>query len=66
MKELTLLVPEEQYDFILELVQKLGVEVAAIETIPEEHKSLVRERILNEPAANYRAWSEAKKALKTK
>ena len=66
MKEILLKVPEEQYDFVLELVQKLGIEVSALDSIPEEHKALVRDRILNEPASDYQAWSEAKKALKTK
>jgi len=65
MKEILLKVPEEQYDFVLELVQKLGIEISAVDSIPEEHKALVRDRILSEPASDYLAWSEAKKALKT-
>jgi hypothetical protein len=61
MKQILLKVPEEQYDFVLELVQKLGIEVSALDGIPEEHKELVRERIVNEPTSGYSAWSEVRK-----
>lgn len=45
MKTITLEIPEEKYDFFMELFEQLGVEVTDEMEIPEEHKEIVRERI---------------------
>jgi hypothetical protein len=45
MKQLTLNIPDNQYAFFLELVQKLGfVKIEELD-VPEEHKTIVRERM---------------------
>lgn len=45
MKQLTLNIPDNQYAFFLELVQKLGFVTIEEQDIPEEHKAIVRERM---------------------
>lgn len=50
----------------MELIEQLGLEVTAESDISEAQKALVRERILNEPAAEYLTWEEARKQLKAK
>lgn len=46
MKEITLNVPNQKLDFVLELFEQLGLEVSFEDLeIPEEHKAIVRERI---------------------
>lgn len=45
MKEITLKIPDQKVDFVMELIKHLGLEVAPKPEIPEEHKTIVRERI---------------------
>ncbi|REL37583.1 hypothetical protein DYD21_07280 [Rhodohalobacter sp. SW132] len=46
MKEIILKVPDQKVDFVLELIEQLGLEVSSeIMEIPEEHKAIVRERM---------------------
>ncbi len=45
MKEVTIFIPDERLDFILELLGQLGVEASQKYDIPEEHMNLVRDRI---------------------
>lgn len=45
MKEITLKVPDHKVDFVLELIEQLGLEFTDDIEIPEEHKEIVRERI---------------------
>lgn len=45
MKEITLKIPDQKVDFVMELIKHLGLEVAPKSKIPEEHKTIVRERI---------------------
>lgn len=45
MKQLTINIPDNQYSFFLELVEKLGFEKVEELDIPEEHKTIVRERM---------------------
>ena len=45
MKQITLNIPDNQYSFFLELVQKLGFAKVEELDIPEEHKAIVRERM---------------------
>lgn len=43
MKEILVKIPDKKVEFFMELVHQLGFE--AIEDIPEEHISIVRDRI---------------------
>lgn len=68
MREVTIKLPEERYEFVMELLANLGLEVASDMEIPEWQKNMVRERI-----AEYEAnpdiaipWNEARKQIKTK
>jgi hypothetical protein len=45
MKKLTVHIPDNQYAFFMELVQKLGFVKVEEPEIPEEHKAIVRERM---------------------
>jgi hypothetical protein len=46
MKEITLKIPDQKVDFILELIEQLGLEVSSQDLeIPDKHKVIVRERI---------------------
>jgi hypothetical protein len=46
MKEITLKVPDQKVEFVLELIAELGLEVTSgVVEIPHEHKTEVRERI---------------------
>ena len=45
MREVTIKLPEERYEFVMELLANLGLEVASDMAIPEWQKNMVRERI---------------------
>ena len=67
MKEVTLKIPEKQFQFFIELFQKLGLELQKDDfDIPEEHKEVVRERIKNSKEEDFMPWEEARKKLKFK
>lgn len=61
MKEVTLKISEKKYDFFMELVSQLGIEVAESIDIPEEHKTIVRERINTSNAEEIIPWRKARK-----
>jgi hypothetical protein len=61
MKEITLKIPDQKVDFVIELFQQLGLEIVAETEIPEEHKSIVRERIKTSSAEDMIPWNEARK-----
>ncbi len=50
MRDVILKVPEERYDFVMELIENLGLEVESEIDIPEWQKN-----VLNERVARYRA-----------
>ncbi|RAI95108.1 hypothetical protein [Algoriphagus yeomjeoni] len=64
MKEITLRIPEEKLDFIMELIKQLDLEVAGSDETPEEHKEIVRQRIQNSDSSKLLAWAEVRKDLK--
>ncbi|TVR27639.1 MAG: hypothetical protein EA390_13585 [Balneolaceae bacterium] len=66
MKEITLKVPDHKIDFVLELIEQLGLEFAEDTEIPEEHKEIVRERIRTSDPEKLIPWSEARKQLEFK
>lgn len=45
MKEVILRIPEDRYDFVMELIHNLGLEVEGETEIPEWHKSVLNERV---------------------
>ena len=64
MKQITLSVPDEKYEFFVELLQTL--EFVSIEDfeIPEEHKNMVRERIKTSSKENWVKWDDVKDSFK--
>jgi len=63
MKEIILKVPEQKVDFVLELIEQLGLEVSIEQIeIPEEHKTIVRNRIQKSGANPERLhdWEQVK------
>jgi hypothetical protein len=61
MKEVTLKISDKKYDFFMELINQLGIEVAESIDIPEEHKAIVRERITTSQTGEMIPWKEARK-----
>gem|GEM_PF-743829 len=43
MKEITLKVPDQKVDFVLELIKQLGLEVSEDIEFPKDHKENIRE-----------------------
>lgn len=67
MKEIILKIPDQKVDFVLELIEQLGLEVSSEEMeIPEEHKAIVRERIQKSKANPERLldWEQVKDSFK--
>ncbi len=50
MKQVTLNIPDNKYQFFIELVNNLGFDKPEDIHIPEEHKTIVRERTLKSKA----------------
>jgi len=61
MKKITLEIPDKKWSFFMELVRELGLEVSEDAEIPEEHKTIVRERIQTEKPEDMIRWKEARK-----
>jgi hypothetical protein len=66
MREVTLKIPEEKFEFYMELFEQLGLETGFEYEIPEQHKEMVRERIKNSKPEDLIPWEEARKKLKFK
>ncbi len=66
MKQVTLNIPNDKYKFFIELVNNLGFNELDNVHIPEEHKTVVRERILNSKPEELIPWKEARKQLRFK
>lgn len=60
MKEVTLKIPDQKFDFFMELIKQLGIEISEEPEIPEEHKAIVRERIRSSKAEDMIPWEEAR------
>lgn len=62
MREVTLKIPEEKFEFYMELFGQLGLEAEFDFEIPEEHKEIVRERIriADENPDQLLDWDEVK------
>ena len=67
MTEITLKIPDSKVLFFMELVQNLGFDFTIrVDAIPEEHKTIVRDRIKTAKKEDYISWEEARKQLKVK
>ncbi len=65
MTEITLNIPDNKYQFFLELINKIGIETKE-NRIPEEHKTIVRERIRTAKPDNMTTWEDARKSFSFK
>jgi hypothetical protein len=61
MKIITLKIPDQKVNFFIELIEQLGFEVTDDIEIPDDHKSIVRERIKRAKAEDMVSWKEARK-----
>lgn len=59
-------IPEKKFDFFMELIKQLGIEVSSEIEIPEEDKKTVRERIKNSRSEDLMPWEKARKNFKFK
>jgi hypothetical protein len=67
MKEITLKIPEDKYDFFMEVFNQLGLEVSDDDfVIPEWQKEVVLERIKKNKEEDLIPWEEARKQFKFK
>ena len=66
MKEVTLKIPDQKFDFFMNLVKELGFEESEKVEIPEEHKKVVRERVKKSEDNPQRLveWDEVKDNFK--
>lgn len=64
MKEITLRVPDQKVDFVLQLIEQLGLETTSeVQDISEEQKAIVRERIRTAEPEDMIPWEKARKQL---
>ncbi len=66
MKEVTIKIPENKFNFFIELVHQLGYEVTHHYEIPEEHMSIVMERMKEdeENPGRLESWDKVKNKFK--
>lgn len=66
MKKVTLNVPDQKFEFFMNLMNELGFEISEKIEIPEEHKRIVRERIQSENPDEMVSWENAREKLEYK
>lgn len=66
MKEITLKIPDHKVDFVMKLIEQLGLEISDGPEIPKEHMEIVRERIRKSDMKPGRLldWDEVKDNFK--
>ena len=64
MKQITLSVPEDKYEFFVELLNSIDFVSIDDFSIPEEHKKLVRERKQTATPDSIKNWDEVKHQFK--
>lgn len=65
MKHITLSIPEEKYDFFLELLKNMDfVSIEDFPPIPEEHQNLVQQRKLTGGPDSMKNWDDVKHQFK--
>jgi len=64
MRQLTLSIPDKEYDFFMQLLKKFdSIKIKEEDfEIPEEHKQLVRERRKNSKESDLVKWNDIKKS----
>jgi hypothetical protein len=62
MKEVVIKVPEPKFEFFMELMDQLGLEVTQRYEVPEEHISIVSERIeqSSKDPSRLKNWDDVK------
>lgn len=60
MKQITISLPEEKYDFFVELLNSMDFVSVDDYSIPEEHKNIVRERKQTATKSSLKNWDEVK------
>lgn len=65
MKEIILNVPDHKVNFVMELIEQLGLEMQQETKIPDEHQKEVNRRLdmLDSGEMSIRNWDEAKKEI---
>lgn len=66
MKEVTLKIPDKKFGFFMELIKQLGFEVSEKIEVPEEHKSIVRERMKTGKSEDMVPWKVARQQFSFK
>jgi len=66
MKQVTLNIPDNKYQFFIELVNNLGFDEPEEISIPDRHKTIVRNRILNSKSEELIPWEDAREKLRFK
>lgn len=66
MKEIILRIPDDKVDFVLELIEELGLERTDDLEIPEAHKKIILERIRTSNPEDLIPWEEARRQFKFK
>lgn len=66
MKQITLSVPDEKYEFFVELLQSLGFVSINDFEIPEAQQKLVLERIKTSTPESLKKWDDVKNQFKIK
>lgn len=66
MKQVTLSIPEDKYDFFMELMTSIDFVSVENHPIPESHKRLVRDRIKNSNQEEFKTWKEIRGSFKLK
>ncbi len=66
MKEITLRIPDHKVDFVMQLIEQLGLDVSDESEIPEDQKEIVRERLQksNKNPDRLLDWEEVKDSFK--
>ncbi|MEX1187775.1 MAG: hypothetical protein WED33_00855 [Bacteroidia bacterium] len=63
MKQVIITLPNEQLDFFIQLVEKLGFDIEQEAIVPDSHKKIVRERISKSKSEDLVQWKSARKNL---
>jgi hypothetical protein len=63
MRKVTINIPDSKYQFFMELIHNLGFDKEEEIEIPEEHKTIVRERIKNSKSEDLISWNDAREML---
>lgn len=64
MRQITINIPDNKFQFFVELVQQLGFETNEEPVVPEWQKQVVRQRMNETPTSAYMTWEEVEQKLK--